>query len=57
MNNLFCLGNGESRLEINLEDLRPHGKIYGCTALYRDFIPDVLVAVDPAMHNEILGTE
>ena len=57
MNNLFCLGNGESRLEINLEDLRPHGKIYGCNALYRDFIPDVLVAVDPAMHNEILATD
>ena len=53
MNNLFCLGNGESRLEINLEDLRPHGKIYGCNALYRDFIPDVLVAGAPAMHNEI----
>ena len=57
MSNVFCLGNGESRLWFNLEDLRPYGMIYGCNALYRDFIPDVLVAVDPAIHHEILATD
>ena len=42
----FVLGNGQSRREINLGQLREHGKIYGCNALYREFTPDVLVATD-----------
>ena len=48
MSKAFCIGNGESRKGFDLEQLRPHGKIYGCNALYRDFTPDVLVAVDHA---------
>ena len=43
---VFCIGNGESRKDFDLETLRPHGKIYGCNALYRDFTPDVIIAVD-----------
>ena len=43
---IFCIGNGESRKDFDLERLRPHGKIYGCNGLYRDFVPDVLVAMD-----------
>ena len=39
---VFCIGNGESRAPIDLIKLRPHGKIYGCNGLYRDFTPDVL---------------
>jgi hypothetical protein len=42
----FVLGNGVSRKEIDLYRLKKHGKIYGCNALYREFIPDVLVATD-----------
>ncbi len=53
MKRVFCLGNGESRKNINLERLRPHGKIYGCNALYRDFTPDVLVSVDHGIMHEI----
>lgn len=49
----FVLGNGKSRLQINLEELRNHGKIFGCNALYRDFTPDVLVATDAPMAEEI----
>jgi len=49
----FVLGNGRSRLKINPENLRSYGKIYGCNALYREFSPDYLVAVDPKMINEI----
>jgi len=49
---VFCIGNGQSRSSIDLIKLRPHGKIYGCNALYRDFKPDVLTAVDgPIMHE------
>ena len=33
---IFCIGNGESRKDFDLEQLRPFGKIYGCNGLYRD---------------------
>lgn len=46
MKTVFVLGNGVSRLAIDLNSLREHGQIYGCNALYREFTPDVLVATD-----------
>lgn len=49
----FVIGNGKSRSPISLESLRPFGKIYGCNALYREFYPDYLIAVDPKMIYEI----
>lgn len=49
----FVLGNGRSRLLINPNDLRPYGKIYGCNAIYREFEPDYLIAVDNKMIIEI----
>ena len=49
----FVLGNGTSRKSINLEQLKTKGTIYGCNALYRDFDPDFLVAVDVKMILEI----
>jgi hypothetical protein len=49
----FVLGNGRSRLNIKPEELRPYGYIYGCNALYREFEPDYLIAVDPKMIFEI----
>ena len=49
----FVIGNGTSRNPIALPSLRPFGKIYGCNALYRDFIPDYLVAVDTKMVLEL----
>lgn len=42
----FVLGNGVSRKIIDLTQLRQHGSIYGCNALYREFVPNVLVATD-----------
>ena len=53
MKRVFCIGNGESRRSIDLRQLREHGKIYGCNALYRDFTPDVLCSVDHGMMHEI----
>ena len=50
---VFCIGNGESRQGFDLEKLRPHGKIYGCNGLYRDFAPDVLCSVDGPMMHEV----
>jgi len=52
----FVLGNGKSRLAINPNDLTGYGKTYGCNALYREFTPDYLVAVDPKMIFEIEKT-
>lgn len=53
----FIIGNGESRKDFDLEKLRPHGVIYGCNALYRDFEPDYLVAIDDKMIKEINESE
>ena len=53
MKRVFCIGNGESRKGFDLEKLRPHGTIYGCNAIYRDFMPDVLIGVDHGIMHEI----
>lgn len=53
MNCAFVIGNGRSRLGLDLNSLRGKGKIFGCNALYRDFAPDVLVATDPGISEEI----
>lgn len=52
----FVLGNGVSRLNADLKVLKEYGKIYGCNALYREFEPDVLIAVDVKMINEIIDS-
>lgn len=46
MTTAFVLGNGRSRQSIDLDVLKHHGPVYGCNALYREFVPDVLVATD-----------
>lgn len=53
MKTAFVLGNGISRLVVDLNSLRTYGKIYGCNALYREFIPDVLVATDRPISQAI----
>ena len=53
MTKVFCIGNGESRKNFNLDLLKPYGKIYGCNALYREYTPDVLVSVDHGIMHEI----
>jgi hypothetical protein len=53
MKKAFIIGNGKSRKDYDLERLRNHGTIYGCNALYRDFEPDYLVAIDEAITKEI----
>lgn len=49
----FVLGNGVSRAGLPLERIQKLGKIYGCNALYREFTPDVLVATDRAIAQQI----
>lgn len=50
----FVLGNGRSRLEITPHRLKELGTTYGCNAIYRDFIPDHLIAVDTKMVVELV---
>ena len=51
----FVLGNGRSRLAADLETLKKYGTVFGCNALYREFDPDFLIAVDVKMINEIIA--
>lgn len=42
----FVLGNGVSRTHIDVNTLFEFGTVYGCNALYRTHIPNVLVSTD-----------
>jgi hypothetical protein len=53
MKRSFVFGNGRTRLNMGFEEVKPYGLIYACNAVYRDFSPDYLVAVDSKMVNEI----
>ena len=55
--NAYIIGNGPSRKDFDLNKLPATGQTYGCNALYREFAPDMLISVDPGMHNEILATD
>lgn len=49
----FVLGNGQSRKQIDIDSLKQYGTVYGCNAIYRDYSPDYLVAVDEKMVREL----
>ena len=49
----FVLGNGLSREPVDLNALKHYGKVYGCNALYREYDPDYLIAVDVKMVLEL----
>tara|TARA_Y200000002_G_scaffold298079_1_gene252773 strand:+ start:464 stop:1192 length:729 start_codon:yes stop_codon:yes gene_type:complete len=49
----FVLGNGLSRHPVDLQVIKNYGKVYGCNAIYREYDPDYLIAVDVKMVLEI----
>lgn len=50
----FVLGNGRSRLAIDPQrDLVGRGIIYGCNAIYREFMPNVLISTDRPISEKI----
>lgn len=51
----FVLGNGISRSALVLANLRSVATVYACNAVYREYDPDYLVAVDVKMVNEIVA--
>jgi hypothetical protein len=53
MTTAFVLGNGVSRQSIDLHQIRSHGTVYGCNALYRSYTPDVLVSTDTPISEAI----
>ena len=48
-----CLGNGQSRQGLDLNKIKDHATVIGCNAIYRDFTPDILVALDSRISHEI----
>jgi len=55
MDTAFVIGNGESRNIFPIDNLKGHGVIYGCNAIYRDHpdLCDHIVAVNPPMYKEL----
>jgi len=53
MTTAFVLGNGVSRQNIDLHALQQRGRIYGCNALHREYVPDVLVSTDRPIAEHI----
>ena len=49
----FVLGNGVSRQAVDLNQLKTLGTIYGCNAIYREFVPDVLISTDTPISERI----
>ena len=49
----FVLGNGVSRRQVDLDQLKLNGTVYGCNALYREFVPDVLISTDNPISTHI----
>ena len=56
-NTAFVLGNGESRRQIEINDLKERGTVFACNGVYRTHQPHWLVAVDPKMLLEIAETD
>lgn len=50
----WVIGNGQSRLNFNLNSIKDY--TIGCNAIYRDFYPNEIVAVDRRMVSEILSS-
>ena len=59
MTHTYVIGNGETRLSIDLNLLKEKGSIYGCNAIYRDHpdLCDYIMAVNDDMYAEILDAK
>ena len=55
--NAYCIGNGPSRKNFDLNKLKGTGQTYGCNALYRDFTPDFIFSVDTRMTMQMVEDE
>ena len=55
--NAYCIGNGPSRKDFDLNKLKATGQTYGCNALYRDFMPDFIFSVDTKITTQMINDE
>lgn len=53
MSAAFILGNGNSRLSVDLTKLSPLGSTYGCNWIFKEFTPDCLIATDRPIADRI----
>ena len=53
----FVLGNGTSRQQVSIPQLKEHAPVYACNAVYRECAVDHLVAVDTKMIMEIADND
>lgn len=53
----LIIGNGMSRQDFDIHSMREDYYTFGCNAIYRDFEPDILVALDEEIISEILDSE
>lgn len=51
----LIIGNGKSRLQFDLNKLGVLFTTYGCNALYRDYKPNYLIAMDSGIIDEIIS--
>lgn len=56
MSKAFVLGNGLSRQCVDANYLKQLGQVYACNAIYREFIPNVLVSTDTPISKSIQET-
>lgn len=49
----FVIGNGPSRKDVDLHTLDTYGITFGCNALYREYFPRYLIAMDDKIITEI----
>ena len=57
MDTAFIIGNGESRYLFPIKNFKNKGIIYGCNAIYRDFIPDFIFSGDKKMSLDMYEAE
>ena len=55
--NAYCIGNGPSRKDFDLNKLKSTGQTYSCNALYRDFLPDFIFSVDAKMTAQMCADQ
>ena len=53
--NALIIGNGRSRLNFDLYQIKERFVTYGCNGLHRDYTPDYLISMDIHMVTEILN--
>jgi len=49
----FILGNGKTRLEVDIDQLNSLGVTFGCNRVYEEFVTHHLISADKGMAHEI----